>query len=86
MNNNNIKLYENLALTNSSFNKNFIKNFKKILSTGMYINGTFRIKLEQKFAEFIGTNYSVGVSNGLDGLILALNTLKILKKKQKKFE
>lgn len=78
----NLKFYENLSLTNVSFNNNFLKNLKKILKTGTYINGPFGEKLEKEFSKFIGVNYSINVSNGLDGLILGLNALKLIRKKK----
>ena len=77
-----LKFYENLSLTNVSFNNNFLKNTKKILRTGTYINGPFGRKLEKQFSRFIGVSYSINVSNGLDGLILGLTALKIIRKKK----
>lgn len=77
-----LKYYENLSLTNISFNNNFLKNIKKILKTGTYINGPFGKKLEKEFSKFIGVGYSINVSNGLDGLILGLSALKLIRKKK----
>ena len=80
--NKSLKLYEKLSLTNVSFNNNFIKNAKKILNSGIYINGPFSENLEKRFSKFIGVNYAINVSNGLDGLILGLNAFKLIRKKK----
>ena len=80
--NKNFKSYEKLSVTNHSYNKVFLKNLKKILKTGRYINGEFGEKLEKEFSKFIGVKYSIGVSNGLDGLVISLNALKKVRKKK----
>lgn len=72
--------YENLSITNQSIYNNFKKNLEKILTKGIYINGEYTKKFEKSFSKFIGVKYSTGVSNGLDGLILALNALKKIRK------
>ena len=43
-----LKFYENLSLTNVSFNNNFLRNLKKILKTGTYINGPFGEKIGKR--------------------------------------
>ena len=74
------KLYENLSITNESINNHFLNNLKKILKSGSYINGHFVKKFEYNFSKFIGVKHSIGVSNGLDGLTLALNALKKIRR------
>lgn len=44
----------------------------KVLSSGWYILGKEVASFEEDFAEFIGTKYCVGTSNGLDALFLVL--------------
>ncbi len=44
----------------------------KVLSSGWYILGKEVTSFEEDFAEFIGTKYCVGTSNGLDALFLVL--------------
>ncbi len=44
----------------------------KVLSSGWYILGKEVASFEEEFAEFIGTKYCVGTSNGLDALFLVL--------------
>ena len=80
--NKNLKFYEKLSVTNLAFNKVFLRNLKKVLKTGMYINGEFGKKLEKDFSKFVGVKFSIGVSNGLDGLVVGLNALKKVRKKK----
>ena len=44
----------------------------RVLSSGWYILGKEVTSFEEDFAEFIGTKYCVGTSNGLDALFLVL--------------
>ena len=44
----------------------------RVLSNGWYILGKEVVSFEEDFAEFIGTKYCVGTSNGLDALFLVL--------------
>jgi len=44
----------------------------RVLSSGWYILGKEVASFEEEFAEFIGTKYCVGTSNGLDALFLVL--------------
>ncbi len=46
----------------------------RVLSSGWYILGKEVTSFEEDFAEFIGTKYCVGTSNGLDALFLVLKT------------
>lgn len=47
------------------------------LQSGWYILGNKLTKFENDFAEYIGTNYCIGVGSGLDALILAIRSLGI---------
>ena len=60
-----LKYYENLSLTNISFNNNFLKNIKKILKTGTYINGPFGKKLENPIGIAAGFDKNAEVYNPL---------------------
>ena len=64
--------YENLAKANKSFFSAYQKSFKKTLEDGWYILGKQVEHFENEFASYIGTTYCLGVSSGLDALILAL--------------
>ena len=68
--------YENLLKANQHLEKQYIKSFKKFLSTGYYILGKNVSLLENQFSKFNNSKYSIGVSNGLDGLIIILEALK----------
>ena len=48
---------------------------KIVLDHGQFIQGQELTAFEQQFAQFCGTQYAVGVGNGLDALILSLMTL-----------
>ena len=46
-----------------------------VLESGWYILGGKVEKFEQQFAEFIGSQYCVGLNSGLDALVLAFRAL-----------
>ena len=52
---------------------------KKVLSSNSYIMGKEVENFEKNFSNYIGVNYSVGVSNGTDAIILALQAINIKK-------
>lgn len=49
----------------------------KVLASGDYVLGKEVSNLELEFAEFIGSEYSIGVSNGTDGITMCLSALGI---------
>ena len=49
----------------------------RVLKGEIYILGEEVSQLEEEFAEYIGTSYSVGVANGTDAIELALRSLDI---------
>ncbi len=51
--------------------------FDRVLGRSWYIEGEEDKAFEQAFAEYCGTDYAVGVGNGLDALYLALKALGI---------
>lgn len=69
--------YENLAKLNKPFFKEFEDQFTDVLNSGWYILGNCVKKFENAFAEFIKTDYCVGVANGLDALTLSIKALNI---------
>ena len=75
--------YENLLKANQHLEKQYIKSFKKFLSTGYYIPSKNVSLLENQFSKFNNSKYSIGVSNGLDGLIIILEALKTKNKNKK---
>lgn len=53
------------------------KAFNNCLQGGQFIGGNSVATFENKFSEVFGTRFSIGVSNGFDGLVLALRALDI---------
>ncbi len=49
--------------------------FDRVLTRSWYIEGVEDKSFEQLFAEYCGTDYCVGVGNGLDALMLSLKAL-----------
>lgn len=49
----------------------------RVLDSGIYINGPEVIKFEEEWASYCGANFSIGTSNGLDSLVIALKILGI---------
>ncbi|GAA3639297.1 DegT/DnrJ/EryC1/StrS family aminotransferase [Flavivirga jejuensis] len=59
-----------LQKVNARFQNKFQEKFKSFLDTGHYILGDQVSSFENNFAKYCGAKYCVGVSNGLDALIL----------------
>lgn len=51
-----------------------LEKIDKLGNEGSYINGKSVSEFEQQFAEYFNSKYAIGVSNGTDGLKLALQT------------
>ena len=51
-----------------------LEKIDKLGHEGSYINGKSVTEFEQQFAEYFDAKYAIGVSNGTDGLKLALQT------------
>ena len=49
----------------------------RVIDSGWFINGKEVAEFEEEWSKFLGCKHSVGVSNGLDALILSLKTLGI---------
>jgi len=65
--------YENLALSNQIFFDEFSSEFNSILKNSWYILGEKVKNFERLFADYLKVKHCIGVANGLDALILALN-------------
>lgn len=59
-----------LQKVNARFEIEFKKEFQKFLESGYYILGNGVSEFETNYARYCGTKYSIGVSNGLDALVL----------------
>jgi len=64
--------YENLGKLNAPFFEEYKNSFEKTLNSGWYILGENVRKFEEEFAEYNTCKYCIGVTSGLDALILSL--------------
>ena len=58
-------------------NQELRESFDRVFLHSWYIEGEEDGRFEQAFAEYCGTEYCVGVGNGLDALMLSLKALEI---------
>ena len=63
---------------NARFEKQFQEQFQQFLNSGHYVLGKQVSTFEANYATYCGTKYCVGVSNGLDALILIFKAYKEL--------
>lgn len=59
-----------LQKVNARFESQFQEEFQTFLNSGHYILGDSVAMFEKQFAAFCGTDYCLGISNGLDALTL----------------
>ena len=59
--------------------KNYKKNFSRIISDSSFIGGFYLDQFEKKFAEFCNIKYCLGVGNGTDALEIAIQSLNLPK-------
>jgi len=64
--------YENLKRLNTPFINKFREKFEQVLENGYYILGPELEAFEKEYAAWHNTRFCVGVSNGLDALVLSL--------------
>jgi len=69
--------YVHLEIGESDYKKELLAAVDRVLSHGKYILGPEVELFEQKFAEYSGTKYALGVDNGTNALILSLLALGI---------
>ena len=67
---------------NQQYRSELIEACTRVIDSGWYIGGTELESFEQHFAEYCGTQFAIGVANGLDALILTLRAWKELGKLQ----
>ncbi len=70
----------NINKINSEYKKLFSEALEKQIDSGWFILGKEVKIFEKKFSDYCGTDYCLGVANGLDALDLILKSLIILKK------
>lgn len=61
--------------TNRLIKEEVLESFEAFFDSGWYINGNQLTEFESQYSKYNGVNHTVGVSNGLDALILALHVL-----------
>ena len=71
--------YENLKKTNKFFLNKFKEEYKKFSSRGQYVLSEKVLNFEKNFSSFLNASFCSGVGNGLDALILSLESLKLPK-------
>lgn len=69
-----------LHKVNTRFENAFQQKFKEFLNKGHYVLGDGVSTFEANYAKYCGTKHCIGVSNGLDALILVFKGFKILGK------
>jgi len=67
-----------LHKVNNRFESEFQEKFQQFLDSGHYILGEEVKKFETNFADYCGTKYCIGTSNGLDALTLIFKGFKEL--------
>ena len=67
--------YESLARSNATFMGALEDAAVNVIRGGWYVLGQEVAQFEQEFASFVGAKHCIGVGNGLDALILAIEAL-----------
>ncbi|OFE44483.1 DegT/DnrJ/EryC1/StrS family aminotransferase [Acinetobacter towneri] len=65
---------------NQQYREELVTACTRVIDSGWYIDGKELESFEKNFAEYCGTQFAIGVSNGLDALILTLRAWKELGK------
>ncbi|MDQ8935922.1 DegT/DnrJ/EryC1/StrS family aminotransferase [Acinetobacter rudis] len=71
-----------LKSINQQYRAELIEACTQVIDSGWYITGQYLEQFEQNFAAYCGSQYAIGVANGLDALILTLRAWKELGKLQ----
>ena len=67
-----------LKAINAQYRDELVEAATRVIDSGWYIQGSEVTAFEQEFADYCGTQYCVGVANGLDALTLTLRAWKEL--------
>ncbi|WP_415397867.1 DegT/DnrJ/EryC1/StrS family aminotransferase [Sulfurimonas sp. CS5] len=67
-----------LKSINAQYRTELIEACTRVIDSGWYIQGNECKEFEKEFAKYCGTEYAIGVANGLDALILILRAYKEL--------
>lgn len=71
--------YESLARSNSAYMADLEDAAKRVIRSGWYVLGQEVSAFEAEFADYVGAKHCIGVANGLDALILAIEALDLPK-------
>lgn len=69
--------YIDMSALTASYQPELSHAIERTIASGHYLNGEALNHFEQAFAQYCGTDYCIGVANGLDALTLALIALKL---------
>lgn len=69
-----------LKAINAQYRDELITACTRVIDSGWYIGGNELSQFEQSFANYCGTEFAIGVANGLDALVLTLRAWKELGK------
>jgi dTDP-4-amino-4,6-dideoxygalactose transaminase len=67
-----------LQKINLQYKQELTESFERVLHSGWFIMGKELETFEKEFSNYCGTNFCIGVANGLDALILILEAYKEL--------
>lgn len=71
--------YESLARSNSAYMAELENAATRVIRSGWYVLGQEVSAFEAEFAKYLGVKHCIGVANGLDALILAVEALDLPK-------
>jgi dTDP-4-amino-4,6-dideoxygalactose transaminase len=71
--------YESLVNSNKAFMTELEAAASRVIRSGWYVLGQEVSNFESEFAIYVGSKYCIGVANGLDALILAIEALDLPK-------
>lgn len=61
-----------IRMFGQSFNDDWFNEIKKVMKSGVFTNGPNSKEFEEKFAEYVGSNYAISVNSGTSALHLSL--------------
>ena len=67
--------YESLAASNAAYISDLEAAVNRVIRSGWYISGQEVSDFETEFAQYIGAKHCIGVGNGLDALVLSIESL-----------
>ena len=71
--------YESLGQSNREFMAELEEAAARVIRSGWYVLGQEVSAFESEFAQYVGAKHCIGVANGLDALILAIEALNLPK-------